>query len=167
MQTLDGHKTECKNIYVKGRNVRFVHLPRSLDPGKAIDMYRHKLIRTKREAAKERARVLGSAKREAKGADAVATAGGEEGGAEAAGEGDEAIEGEGEGDAEGQPGTDEDEEGAWGGGEEDDEDEGTAGEEREEGREAAGGGAAAAAAGGGAEGEGGGDGDWELEFGDL
>ncbi|GLI59294.1 hypothetical protein VaNZ11_001147 [Volvox africanus] len=71
-QTVEGHKTEYESMYVKGRNVRFVHLPRSLDPAKAIDSYRHKVIRTKLEAARERARALGSAKPTPKGQDALA-----------------------------------------------------------------------------------------------
>ncbi|GFR45608.1 hypothetical protein Agub_g7005, partial [Astrephomene gubernaculifera] len=66
-QTVEGYKKEYASMYVKGRNVRFVHLPKSLDPAAAIDAYRHRVIRSKLEAARERARALGSAKREAKG----------------------------------------------------------------------------------------------------
>ncbi|GLC37277.1 hypothetical protein PLESTB_001141000 [Pleodorina starrii] len=75
-QTVEGHKVEYESIYVKGRNVRFVHLPRSLDPAKAIEAYRRKVVRTKLEAAQERARAMGSAKREPKGQDAMDVSGG-------------------------------------------------------------------------------------------
>ncbi|GIL97106.1 hypothetical protein Vretimale_2852 [Volvox reticuliferus] len=101
---------------VEGRNVRFVHLPRNLDPAKAIDSYRHKVIRTKLEAARERAQALGSAKPTPKGQDALAE--GVEGsesaileGTDARGQGtEEEGEGGGRSGAEGEELTDDDEE---------------------------------------------------------
>ncbi|EFJ40316.1 hypothetical protein VOLCADRAFT_99939, partial [Volvox carteri f. nagariensis] len=120
-----GYKTEYESIFVKGRNVRFVHLPRSLDPAKAIEAYRHKVIRAKLEAARERARALGSAKSTPKGQDAlVPEAMAADVSESAAAAADEAMELAGE----------DDDEGHEGGGGEGDEDE-EEGEDEEAGEE--------------------------------
>ncbi|KAG2433025.1 hypothetical protein HXX76_008752 [Chlamydomonas incerta] len=74
-QTVEGVKSEYAHMYLKGRNIRFVHLPKSLDPARAIDMYRQRVIRTKLDALQERARSLGSVQRGPKGPDAMDASG--------------------------------------------------------------------------------------------
>ncbi|KAG2448699.1 hypothetical protein HYH02_006055 [Chlamydomonas schloesseri] len=97
-QTLEGIKFEYAHMYLKGRNIRFVHLPKSLDPARAIDTYRSRVIRTKLEALQERARALGSGQRGPKGMDAMDASGpGAAGGAAGSvGGGDDDDEEEGE-----------------------------------------------------------------------
>ncbi|KAG2488001.1 hypothetical protein HYH03_013438 [Edaphochlamys debaryana] len=97
LQTAQGYKTQYESMYVKGRNVRIVHMPKSLDPAQAIESYRRKLIRARLEAQAERARSLGSARREAKGMGEGGGSGGSgSGGSEGGEEDEEWAEGEGE-----------------------------------------------------------------------
>ncbi|PNH07487.1 U7 snRNA-associated Sm-like protein LSm10, partial [Tetrabaena socialis] len=69
-QTVEGHKATYQSMYLKGRNLRFVHLPKTLDPAAAVDSYRRKVVASKLAALQERARALGEGKREGKGQDA-------------------------------------------------------------------------------------------------
>eukprot|EP00798_Chlamydomonas_sp_ICE-L_P003133 gene3133-13146_t len=55
-QTLEGTKTEFEFMYLKGRTIRFVHLPKSLDPAQAIEAQRKKLVEDRKEQIKERLR---------------------------------------------------------------------------------------------------------------
>jgi len=43
-QTLQGSKSLYETLYVKGRNIRFVHLPRNLDAAQLVDTQREKLV---------------------------------------------------------------------------------------------------------------------------
>ncbi|KAJ9531060.1 hypothetical protein QJQ45_000941 [Haematococcus lacustris] len=49
-----GVKTSHEFLYVKGRNIRFVHLPKALDPGQAIEAQRKKLVDLRVAAFKAR-----------------------------------------------------------------------------------------------------------------
>lgn len=99
-QTVEGGSRNYQSLYVKGRNVRYVHLPKTLDPAQAIEQHRQRLIQAKIRNAKERARVLGAGKRQAKGADAEASSDAQQldddGGEEEEEDGLEGYDGEGE-----------------------------------------------------------------------
>ncbi|KAL6764657.1 hypothetical protein V8C86DRAFT_2474206 [Haematococcus lacustris] len=53
-QNVAGVKTSHEFLYVKGRNIRFVHLPKALDPGQAIEAQRKKLVDLRVAAFKAR-----------------------------------------------------------------------------------------------------------------
>ncbi|KAG1663629.1 hypothetical protein FOA52_011684 [Chlamydomonas sp. UWO 241] len=44
VQTLDGVRSSYDIMYLKGRNIRFLHLPKSLDPAQAILAQRQKIV---------------------------------------------------------------------------------------------------------------------------
>lgn len=53
---LDGSQSTFEWMYLKGRNVRMFHLPRSLDPASSIEAYRQSIIETRMTQLKERLR---------------------------------------------------------------------------------------------------------------
>jgi small nuclear ribonucleoprotein (snRNP)-like protein len=53
---LDGRQESFEWMYLKGRNVRMFHLPRSLDPAASIEAHRLSIIETRMTQMKERLR---------------------------------------------------------------------------------------------------------------
>ena len=41
---LQGVRTQLPSLFVRGRLVRYIHLPEALDPGRAIESHRKKLV---------------------------------------------------------------------------------------------------------------------------
>ena len=70
-------RTQLPSLFIRGRLVRFIHLPESLDPGRAIEEHRKKLVDAELHYARKRAG--GAAPRRAGGGDEAACGGIEEG----------------------------------------------------------------------------------------
>lgn len=53
---LQGTEARYPFLYVRGRNIRFVHLPKSLNPEELIEMHRKRIVDGKLEELRERLR---------------------------------------------------------------------------------------------------------------
>ena len=52
---LQGQRRECTFLYLRGRHVRFIHLPANLDPAAAIEQHRKRVAQAVRQHAQQQA----------------------------------------------------------------------------------------------------------------
>ena len=67
---LQGVRTQLPSLFIRGRLVRFIHLPEALEPERAIEEHRKKLVDAELHYARKRA---GAPPRRAAGGDEAST----------------------------------------------------------------------------------------------
>ena len=68
IQPLQGARREASYLYVKGRHVRFIHLPGNLEPAAAIEQHRKRVAAAARQHALAQQQAAAAAGRPQKGA---------------------------------------------------------------------------------------------------
>jgi hypothetical protein len=75
-QRVQGVRTQLPSLFIRGRLVRFIHLPEALDPERVIEEHRRKLVDAELHYARKRAGGASAASR--RGAVAQQTRGSEQ-----------------------------------------------------------------------------------------